>query len=117
MPLLTGFHARAGAPSTTSLDSYHMLFKVERAGLESFSSVGAPCPREGLMPVAVGMAIGVVISLAMGRVLNSLLLEVRAGDPSIPLGAVLVMIAVAIAACYLARRASRVDPLVALRYE
>jgi predicted permease len=74
--------------------------------------------REGLMPVAVGMAIGVVISLAMGRVLNSLLFEVRASDPLILLGAMLVMITVAIAACYLpARRASRVDPLVALRYE
>lgn len=74
--------------------------------------------REGLMPVGAGMAIGVVISLAMGRVLNSLLFEVRASDPLILLGAMLVMMAVAIAACYLpARRASRVDPLVALRYE
>jgi predicted permease len=74
--------------------------------------------REGLMPVAAGMAVGVVISLVAGRILNSLLFEVRANDPLILLVAMLVMMAVAIVACYLpARKASRVDPLVALRHE
>ncbi len=74
--------------------------------------------REGLLPVALGIIIGVAASLAVGRLLSSLLFEVKASDPLILFGATLIMTLVAIAACYLpARKASRVDPLVALRYE
>ncbi|HST21470.1 MAG TPA: FtsX-like permease family protein, partial [Blastocatellia bacterium] len=74
--------------------------------------------REGLLPVALGIIIGVAASLAVGRLLSSLLFEVKASDPLILAGATLIMTLVAIAACYLpARKASRVDPLIALRYE
>jgi len=74
--------------------------------------------RQAMTPVALGLAAGLMGALAAGRVLSSLLYEVSPSDPVV-IGAVLLLLAsVALAACYLpARRATRVDPLVALRYE
>lgn len=65
-----------------------------------------------------GLAIGIAGSLALRGFLASLAFEVSTADPFIYGGAVLLMILAALLACYLpARRASRVDPLVALRWE
>jgi putative ABC transport system permease protein len=65
-----------------------------------------------------GVASGVLCSLALVRVLRSLLYEVRAEDP-VTFGIVsIVAIGVAVVACYIpARRATRADPMVALRCE
>jgi predicted permease len=72
----------------------------------------------GLKLVAIGVMIGFIGSLAMTRVIKSLLYGVGAADPLTFVGIVAVLASVAIAACYLpARRASRVDPIRALRYE
>lgn len=72
--------------------------------------------RQGMRLVGIGVAIGVVASMLVGRVLSKLLFNVSPVDPISLAAASLVLIAVALAACYLpARRASRVDPLVALR--
>jgi ABC-type antimicrobial peptide transport system permease subunit len=74
--------------------------------------------RQGLAPVAAGLAIGVVLALAVGRVLASLLFQVRPSDPVTIALVALVLGAVAVVACWLpARRVSRVPPVVALREE
>ena len=65
-----------------------------------------------------GIAAGLFAALALSRVIASLLFEVRADDPATFLAIPLALAAVALAACYLpARRASRLDPIVALRTE
>lgn len=72
--------------------------------------------RQGIALVGIGIAVGVVASLLIGRALSAMLYGVSGTDPISFLGSSLVLLTVAVAACYLpARRASRVDPLVALR--
>ena len=74
--------------------------------------------RQGLMPVAAGLTMGLAGSLAAARLLNGFLFGVRAADPIVFSAVALALLAAASAACYLpARRATRVDPLLALRYE
>jgi ABC-type antimicrobial peptide transport system permease subunit len=73
---------------------------------------------QGLAPVAAGLAAGIAASLALGRLLGTLLFGVRAGDPATIGGVSGLLILVAAAATYIpARRATRVDPAIALRDE
>jgi predicted permease len=73
---------------------------------------------EGLGPVAAGLAVGFAAALFAGRVMSGLLFGVSAADP-LTFGSVAgVLLAAALAACLVpARRATRIDPLEALRYE
>jgi predicted permease len=65
-----------------------------------------------------GVAIGTAGAFTLSRFLSSLLFGVQSTDPATFLGVALLLVAVALAACYFpARRAMNVDPLVALRYE
>jgi putative ABC transport system permease protein len=73
---------------------------------------------QGLKLVLAGAAIGIVGGLALSRFLTSLLYGVEPTDPLTFVAVSLILIAVALAACYIpARRAAKVDPMVALRDE
>ena len=72
----------------------------------------------GLKAALLGIVFGVVGALALSRLLSSLVFKVRPGDPVIMIGTAILMFIVAFLACYIpARRAAKVNPVIALRYE
>jgi ABC-type antimicrobial peptide transport system permease subunit len=73
---------------------------------------------EGMLVILIGLAVGLGGSLASTRFLSSLLFGVTATDPLTFSGVMIVLALVALAACWIpARRAVRVDPMIALRHE
>ena len=74
--------------------------------------------RQGMRLAAVGVVIGLLLALALAQVLSSLLIGISGYDVTIFILVPALLSAVALLACYLpARRATKVDPLIALRYE
>jgi putative ABC transport system permease protein len=74
--------------------------------------------RQGLKIALAGVGIGIIASLGLTQLMSSLLFAVSAADPLTFAAVTIVLVAVAMLACYIpARRALRVDPMVALRYE
>jgi ABC-type antimicrobial peptide transport system permease subunit len=74
--------------------------------------------RYALKLSATGVAIGLAGAFALRHILSSLVFDTSTADPLIYISVVMLMLAAALLACYLpARRASRADPLAALRWE
>jgi putative ABC transport system permease protein len=73
---------------------------------------------QGAKLIAVGLAAGLIVAFIAGRIINSMLYQVSATDPLTYLVAPLLLAVVALLACYIpARRAMKVDPIMALRTE
>ncbi len=73
---------------------------------------------EGLKVTMVGIATGLLLAIALGKLLAGFLYDIRSVDPLVIAGAPVLLTLVALFACYVpARKAARVDPLIALRYE
>ncbi|HKV27448.1 MAG TPA: ABC transporter permease [Candidatus Acidoferrales bacterium] len=73
---------------------------------------------QGILLALVGAAVGIGVAMGVTRYLKSMLYDVHANDPATIIGVAVLLTLVALGACYIpARRATRVDPIVALRYE
>jgi putative ABC transport system permease protein len=74
--------------------------------------------KQGMAPALIGAAIGLGGAWAMTRMMSGLLFEVSATDPATFAAVTLLLLAIALLACWIpARRAAKVAPMIALRYE
>jgi putative ABC transport system permease protein len=74
--------------------------------------------KEGMILTAIGLTVGMILALALTRLLKAMLFGVEANDPATFIGATIALALVALLAYWIpARRATRVDPLIALRSE
>jgi putative ABC transport system permease protein len=74
--------------------------------------------KQGMTPVVIGLAVGIAGALALTRVMSTLLVGVSANDPLTYTAIAVLLTIVALVACFVpARRATKVDPMIALRYE
>jgi putative ABC transport system permease protein len=124
MQLLAGFAILAlllAAVGIYGVVSYAVSERTAEIGVRIALGAGQPdvlrlVVRQALVPVVIGAAAGLLMSVGLGIAMSGLLFEVGSVDPVTLLGVVLLLFGIAFGASYLpARRASRIDPLVALR--
>jgi ABC-type antimicrobial peptide transport system permease subunit len=103
--------------------AYTVAQRTREIGLRMALGADAPRVRRmvlrqvGVMTI-VGGAVGVAAALGLGRLVQSLLYQLEGHDPAVVAAAVVLLTAIAFGAGYVpATRASRVDPMRALRYE
>jgi putative ABC transport system permease protein len=121
--VFAGFALLLSAIGIYGVMAYSVASRTQEMGIRM--SLGAE-PRDivklvvkqGMSLALIGVAIGLAASLALTRLISTLLFGVSASDPLAFSLAAVVLVATALVACYLpARRATRVDPLVVLRFE
>ena len=123
MAIFAGVALLLSALGLYGVVSYSVLQRTREIGLRTAlgadtRAIFALILRGGMGLTLLGLGIGVAGSFGLARVLSSMLFDVGTYDPATFIGVALVLVAVALLACLIpARRAMRVDPIVALRYE
>jgi predicted permease len=121
--LFSGLALTLAAVGIYGVISYSVIQRTHEIGIRM--SLGAQPTQvlrlvmgQGAKLALAGIVIGAAFALALARLMRSLLFEVRPTDPLTFVAIAVLLAAVALAACYIpARRAMRVDPMTALRYE
>jgi predicted permease len=124
--LMSGFAALAallGAIGIYGVMSYTVAERTREIGVRmalgaQTGNVMRMVLRQGMVPAVAGVMIGLAASVALTRMISGLLFSVRPTDPATLVAITLLLLAVAVVSCLIpARRATKVDPLVALRHE
>jgi putative ABC transport system permease protein len=124
--LLAGFAAMAAllaAIGIYGVMSYTVAQRTREIGVRMALGAGTSdvlkaIMRQGVIIVAAGIMIGLAASFALSRLISDLLFGVEATDPATLIVITLLLAAVALAACFIpALRATKVDPIITLRYE
>jgi putative ABC transport system permease protein len=123
MALFAGIALALASLGVAAVMAYNVAQRTREIGVRLALGAGggrlvAQVVRQAMRPAALGIAAGLAAGLLASRLLQGLLFAVRATDPAIFAAVAILLTLVALAASYLpARRARRIDPMIALRHE